>query len=136
VRQLQGSPPAAESRSSRIGPISIEAKQTGERSARKSACCVRRGGGWKRGRVESGGHSQTEGGDNRGHKLRPTPRRQSSTLPVRAEGCDSLPLLDSSIISRGRPTSPANHLARAILSRSQSRFSASTATCGGPAQAC
>ena len=30
---------------SRIGPISLEAKQTGERSARKSACCVRRGGG-------------------------------------------------------------------------------------------
>ena len=36
----------------RIGPICLEAKQTGERSARKSACCVRRGGGWKRGMVE------------------------------------------------------------------------------------
>jgi len=43
---------APESRSGRIGPISLGAKQAGERSARKSACCVRRGGGWKRGMVE------------------------------------------------------------------------------------
>ena len=35
-----------------IGLISLGAKQTGERSARKSACCVRRGGDWKRGTVE------------------------------------------------------------------------------------
>jgi hypothetical protein len=49
---LPGSPTAVESCSGRIGPISLEAKQTGERSARKSARCVRRGGGWKRGRVE------------------------------------------------------------------------------------
>ena len=30
----------------------LEEKQTGERSARKSACCVRWGGGWKRGMLE------------------------------------------------------------------------------------
>jgi hypothetical protein len=49
---LPGSATDAESRSGRIGPISLEAKQTGERSARKSARCVRRGGDWKRGMVE------------------------------------------------------------------------------------
>src|SRR5271165_3836569 len=36
----------------------------------KSARCVRRGGGWKRGAVET---------------LRPKPARQSSTLPMRGE---------------------------------------------------
>ena len=36
----------------RCAERSLEAKQTGERSARKPACCVRRGGGWKRGMVE------------------------------------------------------------------------------------
>jgi len=44
----------------------------------KSACCVRRGGGWKCGRVEM---------------LRPQPARQSSTLPVRGSGCNSPGLL-------------------------------------------
>src|SRR6266481_3573176 len=48
----------------------------------KSACCVRRGGGWKRGMVEIVGHSQTKGRDNREPKLRPKPARQSSTLPM------------------------------------------------------
>ena len=52
VQRLPGSATDVESRPSRIGPISLEEKQTGERSARKSACCVRRGGGWKRGMVE------------------------------------------------------------------------------------
>src|SRR5208283_2282687 len=33
VQWLQGSPPAVESRPGRIGPISLGAKQTGERSA-------------------------------------------------------------------------------------------------------
>src|SRR6516165_198230 len=40
----------------------------------KSARCVRRGGGWKRGAVET---------------LRPQPARQSSTLPARGWRCDS-----------------------------------------------
>ena len=48
----RGCTTSAESRPGRIGPICLEAKQTGERSARKSACCVRRGGGWKGGMVE------------------------------------------------------------------------------------
>jgi len=47
VAQRQHRKPPRQDRS-----ISLEAKQTGERSARKSACCVRRGGGWKRGMVE------------------------------------------------------------------------------------
>ena len=52
VQRLPGGSTRTESRAGRIGPISLGAKQTGERSARKSACCVRRGGGWKRGTVE------------------------------------------------------------------------------------
>jgi hypothetical protein len=44
VQRLPGSTTNAESRPSQIGPISLEEKQTGERSARKSARCVRRGG--------------------------------------------------------------------------------------------
>jgi hypothetical protein len=52
VQRLPGSATMAESRPGPIGPISLEEKQTGERSARKSARCVRCGGGWKRGMVE------------------------------------------------------------------------------------
>src|SRR5499427_6566850 len=48
----------------------------------KSARCVRRGGGWKRGTAEILGHSQTKGRANRENKLRPKPARQSSTLPM------------------------------------------------------
>jgi hypothetical protein len=48
----------------------------------KSACCVRRGGDWRRGMVEIVGHSQTKGRDNREPKLRPKPARQPSTLPT------------------------------------------------------
>ena len=40
IQGLSGGTTSAESRPGRIGPISLEAKQTGERSARKSACCV------------------------------------------------------------------------------------------------
>src|ERR1700751_2048194 len=52
----------------------------------KSACCVRRGGGWKRGMVEMVGPSHTKGRDNGEHKLRPTPARQSSTLLMSGDG--------------------------------------------------
>src|SRR5258708_34774636 len=52
----------------------------------KSACCVRRGGDWRRGMVEIVGHSQTKGRDNREPKLRPKLARQSSTLCVSSEG--------------------------------------------------
>src|SRR6202140_1975200 len=97
----------AESRPSRIGLISLDMKQMGERSAgnphaafdvagagngarsrylgrrrRASPRPYRRGGGWRRGVVEIVGHSQTKGRDNREPKLRPKPARQSSTLPV------------------------------------------------------
>jgi hypothetical protein len=48
VQQLQGSVVYAESCPTTIGPITLEVKQTGERTAR----CVRRGGDWKRGMVE------------------------------------------------------------------------------------
>ena len=44
-----------------IGLITRGRKQTGERSARKTARCVRSGGGWKRGMVEILGHSQPKG---------------------------------------------------------------------------
>src|SRR6516162_4409163 len=39
---------AVESRPSRIGPITLEVKQAGERTSGKSIRCVRRGGDWKR----------------------------------------------------------------------------------------
>src|SRR5271166_491860 len=86
IQGPSGCTTSAESRPGRIGPICLEAKQTGERSARKSACCVRRGGGWKRGMAEMVCHSQPKERANREHKLRPKPARQSPTLPVTAEG--------------------------------------------------
>jgi hypothetical protein len=52
VQRLQGSVASAESRPSRIGPITLEVNQTGERTSGKAAQCVRRGGDWKRGMVE------------------------------------------------------------------------------------
>src|SRR6202051_2186787 len=101
----------AESRPSRIGLISLDMKQMGERSAgnshaafdvagagnvagsrylgrsrRASPRPYRRGGGWRRGMVEIVGHSQTKGRDNREPKLRPKPARQSSTLPMSGDG--------------------------------------------------
>jgi len=66
-----------------IGPISLEAKQMGARSAGNPHAALRRGGGWKRGTAEILGHSQTKGRANRGNKLRPKLARQSSTLPMR-----------------------------------------------------
>src|SRR5260370_16220545 len=97
----------AEGRPSRIGLISLDMKQMGERSAgnphasfdvagagtvarsrylgrsrRASPRPYRRGAGWRRGMVEIVGHSQTKGRDNREPKLRPKPARRSSTLPM------------------------------------------------------
>src|SRR5262245_56716897 len=65
-----------------IGPINLGAKQAGERNSGKSASCVRRGGGWKRGMVEMVRRSQPKGRANGEHKHRPKPARQSSTLPT------------------------------------------------------
>ena len=48
VQWLQDPAAAAESRPSRIGLITLDAKQAGERTSGKSARCVRRGGDWKR----------------------------------------------------------------------------------------
>src|SRR6516165_4160087 len=50
VQQLSSAPRRTESCPSVIGPISLEVKQMGARSAgNPHAACVRRGGGWKRG---------------------------------------------------------------------------------------
>ena len=48
------------------------------------------------------GHSQTKGRDNREPKLQPKPARQSSTLPERARGRNSLAPLTSSSKSAAR----------------------------------
>ena len=48
VQQLSGSAVRTESRPGRIGPITLEVKQAGERISGKSVRCVRRGGDWKR----------------------------------------------------------------------------------------
>jgi len=61
VPQLPNAPRSAESTLGCIGLITRGLKQTGERSARKTARYVRRGGGWKRGMVEMLGHSQPKG---------------------------------------------------------------------------
>src|SRR6516164_9557877 len=48
VQRLPDAPRSAESTLSCLGPITRGTKQIGERSARKTARCVRCGGGWKR----------------------------------------------------------------------------------------
>jgi len=73
VQPVPSGSTSAKRRSSRIGPISLEVKQTGERSARKCTCCVRRCGRWNRGMVEMVRHSQTKERANGEHKLRPKP---------------------------------------------------------------
>src|ERR1700737_4484103 len=67
VQRLSSATRRAESRPSRIGPISFGVKQNGGAQCGKSARCVRRGGGWKRGV---------------GRDPRATPARQPSTLPM------------------------------------------------------
>ena len=71
--------PAPESRSGRIGPISLGAKQNRRAQCEKSACCVRRGGGWKRGMAERwcdtrNRKSETTGNTNFGLNQRASPR--------------------------------------------------------------
>ena len=83
-----------ESRPGVRGPISLEGKQIGERSARKPACCVRCGGGWKRGMAEMAALPRAsprpyEGRGNRERQTpRPKPARHSSTLLVWGAGDD------------------------------------------------
>src|SRR6516162_2558352 len=108
-----------------IGPISLEAKQMGARSAGNPHAALRRGGGWKRGTAEILGHSQTKGRANRGNKLRPKPARQSSTLPMsgvwkQSHGRASKAPPDERGGNRyGRPTATAPHLDSTQLSRSR-----------------
>jgi hypothetical protein len=72
---LQGSVFYAESCPSTIGPITIEMKQTGKRSAGNPHA----GGNWKRGMVEILWHSQTKERANGEHGLRP--KRRASARP-------------------------------------------------------
>jgi len=130
----------AESRPSRIGLISLDMKQMGERSAgnphaafdvagagnvarsrylgrsrRASPRPYRRGGGWRRGMVEIVGHSQTKGRDNREPKLRPKPARQSSTLPMAVSGTfETCRLRWEMSAFRGNPEDNCSH--RVLLS--------------------
>ena len=53
--------------------------------------------------VEIRWHSQTKGRDHSEHKLRPTPARQSSTLPARAWGATPLGYSPTDIQSFARP---------------------------------
>ena len=80
VQRLSSASGSAESRSGRIGPISLGMKQMGERSAGNPHAIVRRGGAWKRGMVEIVGHSQTKERANGEPEHRPKPARQASTL--------------------------------------------------------
>src|SRR5215813_10104435 len=77
---------STESRTSRIGRITLDAKQTGERKAGNPPIAFDVAGtgnvAWSR----CCDTSQPKGRGNREHKLRPKPARQSPTLPVRGGG--------------------------------------------------
>src|SRR5262249_52353429 len=84
VQRLPNAPRSAESTLGCIGLITRGLKQTGERSARQPARYVRCGGGWEGGREGKLGDSPPQGQGKRESKPRPTPARQSSTLPLSA----------------------------------------------------
>src|SRR5262249_6096119 len=73
---------STESRTSRIGRITLDAKQTGERKAGNPPIAFDVAGtgnvAWSR----CCDTSQPKGRGNREHKLRPKPARQSPTLPT------------------------------------------------------
>src|SRR5215468_8442254 len=77
---------STESRTSRIGLITLDAKQTGERKAGNPPIAFDVAGtgnvAWSR----YCDTSQPKGRGNREHKLRPKPARQSPTLPVGTGG--------------------------------------------------
>src|ERR1700758_5087727 len=87
VQQLQGSVVYAESCPSSIGPITLEVKQTGERSAGNPHAAFDVAGAGNVARSRWCDTRSPKGRDNREHKLRPKPARQSSTLPGRG-ACD------------------------------------------------
>src|SRR5215831_8409968 len=103
---------STESRTSRIGLITLDAKQTGERKAGNPPIAFDVAGtgnvAWSR----CCDTSQPKGRGNREHKLRPKPARQSPTLLMSGDGKRSVglrpqataPILDSTsftvVISR------------------------------------
>src|SRR5271165_4389491 len=91
VQWLPSGSTSAESRSGRIGPITLGAKQTGERSAGNPHAAFDEAGAGNVARPRSCDNSQTKERANREHKLRPKPARQSPTLPVR-DGDGNVPI--------------------------------------------
>src|SRR5580693_689785 len=83
VQWLPSGSTSADSRSGRIGPISLGAKQTGERSARNPHAAFDEAGAGNVARPRWCDTRNTKERDNREHKLRPKPARQSPTLPMR-----------------------------------------------------
>ena len=85
VQPIQGPPADAESCPSMIGPISFEAKQTGERSTGKPSAAFDVAGAGNVARSRWCDTRKTKERVNREHKLRPKPARQSPTLPMSGE---------------------------------------------------
>src|SRR5215467_6518742 len=81
MQRLQSSSTTAESRPSRIGPINLGMKQTGERSEGNPHAAFDVAGTGNVARSRCCDTSQPKGRGNREHKLRPKPARQSPTLP-------------------------------------------------------
>ena len=86
VQRLQGSVVYAESRPSTIGPITLEVKQTGERSAGNPHAAFDVAGAGNVARSRYCDTRRRKGETTGQHEHRPKPARQSSTLPVRGSG--------------------------------------------------
>src|SRR5258705_8153942 len=82
VQRLQGSLANAESRPSTIGPITLDVKQTGERSAGNPHAAFDVAGAGNAARRDSVTPAN-EKARNKENKPRPKPARQSSTPPGR-----------------------------------------------------
>src|SRR6516164_7843397 len=77
---------STESRTSRIGLITLDAKQTGERKAGNPPIAFDVAGTENVARSRYCDTSQPKGRGNREHKLRPKPARQSPTLLMSGDG--------------------------------------------------
>src|SRR5215469_8197434 len=90
---------STESRTSRIGRITLDAKQTGERKAANPPIAFDVAGtgnvAWSR----CCDTSQPKGRGNREHKLRPKPARQSPTLPVGTGGGQPPPVTRCRVVT-------------------------------------